>query len=212
MKVVVLISGQMRTADRCAAGIRAAYPDAAFVVHAVADADADKAVLFRPAVAVIEPQHEMPERREYSLQMGRGCHGVQRVLKQLWGLRRAWQVFEASGIEADVVVRCRPDIEFAVPPELFTDGDVWVPSFANWYGLNDRFAFGRLHAMRRYFTRLDRLDDYIDAGGVFHPESFLAWAMSGCDVRRTRAVFSTVRPDGSLDEPVWCFDAGDVAT
>jgi hypothetical protein len=212
MKAVVLVSGQMRTADRCAAGIRAVYPDAAFVVHAVADDDADKAFLFRPSVTVIEPQHEMPERREYSWQMGRGCHGVQRVLKQLWGLRRAWRAFEASGIEADVVVRCRPDIEFAVPPETFTEGDVWVPSFANWYGLNDRFAFGHLHAMRRYFMRLDWLDDYIDAGGVFHPESFLAWAMSGRDVRRTRAVFSTVRPDGSRDEPVWCFDAGDVAT
>ena len=213
MKTVVLVSGQMRTADRCAAGIRAIYQDASFVVHAVADEDADKAFLFRPSVAVIEPQAEMPERREYSWQIGRGCHGVQRVLKQLWGLRRAWQAFEASGIDADVVVRCRPDIEFAVPPERCDDldGDVWIPAFANWYGLNDRFAFGRLHAMRRYFTRLDRLDKYIDAGGVFHPESFLAWSMHGCNMRRTRSVFSTVRPDGTRDEPVWCFEAGDVA-
>jgi hypothetical protein len=89
MKTAVLISGQMRTADQCAAGIRDIYPDATFVVHAVADDDAEKAFLFRPAVTVIEPQYEMPERREYSVQIGRGCHGVQRVLKQLWGLRLA---------------------------------------------------------------------------------------------------------------------------
>jgi hypothetical protein len=209
MKTVVLISGQMRTADQCAAGIREHYPDAPFVVHAVADDDAEKAFRFRPAVTVIEPQHEMPERREYSWQMDRGCHGVQRVLKQLWGLRRVWQVFEASGIEADCVVRCRSDLLFAVPPEPPTPG-FWVPTFANWWGLNDRFAFGDLPTMRRYFTRLDRLDEYIDQGGIFHPETFLGWAVRDVPVTRTRAVFSTLRADGSLDRPVWVQNAGDI--
>lgn len=210
MNVAVLVSGQMRTADRCAAGIRAIYPDATFVVHAVADQDADKAFAFRPAVAVIEPQHEMPERREYSWQMGRGCHGVQRTLKQLWGLRRAWQVLKASGIQADVVVRCRPDLVFMTPPEQPTDDSFRVPTFASWHGLNDRFAYGGWKAMRRYFNRLDRLDEYIDAGGVFHPESFLAWAMGGFEVEPSRAVFATLRPDGTRDEPVWVPSAGDV--
>jgi hypothetical protein len=211
MKTAVLVSGQMRTADKCAAGIRDIYPDATFIVHAVADEDADKAFLFRPSVTVVEPQFEMPERREYSTQIGRGCHGVQRVLKQLWGLRRAWQVFEASGIEADCVVRCRSDLAFSVPPEPF-EGTGWrVPTFCNWFGCNDRFAFGELTAMRRYFTRLDRLDEYINAGGIFHPETFLGWAMRGVSAESTRAVFATVRADGSRDEPVWLREAGDIA-
>jgi hypothetical protein len=210
MKTAVLISGQMRTADQCAAGIREIYPDVPFVVHAVADDDAEKAFLFRPAVTVIEPQHEMPERREYSTQIGRGCHGVQRVLKQLWGLRRVWQVFEASGIEADVIVRCRGDLAFSVPPEPF-EGEGWrVPTFCNWFGFNDRFAFGDLPSMRRYFTRLDRLDEYIDAGGIFHPETFLGWAMRGVPAESTRAVFATVRADGTRDDPVWYEPAGDI--
>jgi hypothetical protein len=201
MTTAVLISGQMRTADRCAAGIRAIYPDATFVVHAVADADADAAFLFRPAVTVIEPQHEMPERREYSWQMGRGCHGVQRVLKQLWGLKRVWQVFEASGIEADVIVRCRPDLAFAKEPEPLVGHGIRVPRFSNFWGLNDRFGYGDRAAMQAYFTRLDRLDEYIDAGGIFHPETFLAWFAQGFDVQRTEALFATVRQDGSLDYP-----------
>jgi hypothetical protein len=210
MKTVVLVSGQMRTADQCAAGIRELYPDVPFVVHAVADDDAEKAFLFRPAVTVIEPQREMPERREYSIQIGRGCHGVQRVLKQLWGLRRVWQVFEASGIEADCVVRCRADLAFSVPPEPF-EGTGWrVPTFCNWFGFNDRFAFGDLPAMRRYFTRLDRLDEYIDAGCMFHPETFLGWAMQGIVARSTQAVFATVRADGTRDEPQWFTNAGDI--
>lgn len=212
MTTAVLVCGQMRTADQCAAGIRELYPDATFVVHAVADADAEKASLFRPAVTVIEPQHEMPERREYSVQIGRGCHGVQRVLKQLWGLRRVWQVFEASGIEADVVVRVRPDIAFTTapePPEVPGTGGIYLPRFCNWGGFNDRFAFGDWETMRRYFTRLDRLDEYINAGGIFHPETFLAWSLVGCTMFRTRAVFETVRPDGTRDEPRWLPWAGD---
>ena len=211
MKTVVLISGQMRTADQCAAGIRELYPDVPFVVHAVADHDADKAFAFKPAVTVIEPQYEMPERREYSWQMGRGCHGVQRVLKQLWGLARAWEVFAASGIEADVVVRMRPDLVFSVPPEAPAGGGWYVPKFANWWGFNDRFAFGDVPRMRAYFTRLYWLDEYINAGGIFHPETFLHAVMDGYTVHRTRAVFSTLRADGSRDEPVWVFDAGDTA-
>jgi hypothetical protein len=210
LHTVVLISGQMRTADQCAAGIREIYPDATFVVHAVADDDAEKAFLFRPAATVIEPQYEMPERREYSWQMGRGCHGAQRVLKQLWGLRRVWQVFEASGIEADCIVRCRPDLVFGVRPEPFAGTGWRVPKFANWYGFNDRFAFGDLPSMRRYFTRLDRLDEYIDQGGIFHPETFLGWAMRGVPAQSTRAVFATLRADGTRDEPVWFEPAGDI--
>lgn len=211
MKTAVLVSGQMRTADKCAAAIRALYPDAPFVVHAVADEDADKAFAFKPAVTVIEPQHEMPERREYSWQIGRGCHGVQRVLKQLWGLARVWEVFQASGIKADVIVRCRPDLVFTVPPEAPAGDGLHVPKFANWWGLNDRFAFGDVTTMRTYFTRLYQLDEYIDAGGIFHPETFLRSVMAGYTLHRTRAVFATLRPDGSRDEPVWVFDAGDLA-
>lgn len=201
MTTAVLVCGQMRTADQCAAGIRELYPDATFIVHAVADEDADKAFLFRPAVTVIEPQHEMPERREYSWQIGRGCHGVQRVLKQLWGLNRVWQVFEASGIQADVVVRCRPDLAFAVRPERGTGDGLWVPKFSNFWGLNDRFGYGDRETMRRYFTRLTRLDEYIDQGGMFHPETFLAWSMEGVTIHRTSAIFGTLRPDGSIDQP-----------
>lgn len=210
MRVAVLVAGQMRTAEHCAAGIREIYPDVPFVVHTPLDANAGKAFLFRPAVTLIEPQPELPERHQYTWQVGRGCNGVQRNLRQLWGLRRAWEAFEASGIQADVVVRCRPDLLFMVKPEPPTPDGFYVPAFANWWGLNDRFAWGPPDIMRRYCTRLDRLDEYIDQGGVFHAESFLAWAMNGIGVRRTCAVTASLREDGTRDEPVWLPECGDI--
>ena len=215
MKIAVLVSGQMRTADQCWQGIRALWPGATFIVHAVADEDAWKGTLFAPKALVIEPQHEMPERREYSWQMGRGCHGVQRVLKQLWGLRQVWRAFECSGVEADVVVRCRPDILFTVPPEPLEEvpEGIVVPRFCNWWGLNDRFAYGNREAMETYMTRLDFLDEYISMGGIFHPETFLLGTMQyfGIHVGRTDAVFHTLRSDGTTDDPVWLPDCGDTS-
>lgn len=210
MKVVVIICGQMRTAEHCAAGIRAIYPGVPFVVHAPLDENADKAFLFRPAVTLIEPQPELPERFRYTHQVGRGCNGVQRNLRQLWGNKRAWRAFEMSDLEADVVVRCRPDLQFIVEPEEPTPDGFYVPTFANWWGLNDRFAWGPPEVMRQYFNRLDVLDDYIDQGGVFHAESFLAWAMRDVPVKRTRAVTASLRGDGTRDEPVWVQECGDV--
>jgi hypothetical protein len=211
MKVAVIICGQMRTAEHCAPTIRAAYPDVPFVVHAPLDENAEKAFLFRPAVTLIEPQPELPERAQYTLQVGRGCNGVQRNLRQLWGNQRAWQAFEASGIEADVVVRCRPDLLFYAPPEPpELDEFLHVPTYANWWGLNDRFAWGSVAVMRRYFNRLDRLNEYIDQGGIFHAETFLGWAMRDVPLKRSRMVAASLRGDGTRDEPVWFEEVGDV--
>ena len=42
------------------------------------------------------------ERVEYSWTMSRGCHGVQNVLKQLWGLDKVWNIYEKYGEKHDV--------------------------------------------------------------------------------------------------------------
>lgn len=210
MRVAVLISGQMRAAEVCAPGILAAFPGARVYVVTPNDGDAHKASLFRGISCITMNDLPMPERPEYERQRGRGCAGVQGVLRQLRDLRIAWERYAAAD-HADVVVRCRPDLQFTVPPEPVTvDDALHVPTFANWFGLNDRLAWGSHDVMRRYCTRLDRLDEYIDQGGVFHAESFLAWAMQGVAVKRTRAVFASVRKNGTRDEPVWALHAGDM--
>jgi hypothetical protein len=140
---------------------------------------------------------------------------VQQVVRQLRGLAFAWRDFCATEDPKHfhIIVRARPDSLFYVPPEsaaeMTPDGALHVPRFANWWGLNDRFAWGTPDVMERYFTRLSRLDEYIDAGGVFHAETFLAWAMQGVPIKRSRAVFASVRDDGTRDEPVYFPAAGD---
>jgi hypothetical protein len=202
----------MRTAYLCAESIKSAFPCADFFIHAVADDDAQDAELFDPLRLVIEPQHEMPERRQYTQQCGRGCHGVQRVLKQLWGLKRVWQIYARSGKSHDWIVRCRADVEFTQFPEgeESRHGEIMIPRFCNYFGLNDRFAMMLSSVAEKYFARIDLLDTFIDAAGTFHPETFLAWAMTGTQINRTQALFETVRKDGTRDKPEGKTEWGDV--
>jgi hypothetical protein len=208
-KVAVLVCGQMRTLDQTYNQVKSIYPNADFYVHAVLDEDAEKAFLLKPKVFFSEPQHEMPERLEYSWHMSRGCHGVQRVLKQLWGLEKVWNIYEKYGDKHDVIVRWRPDTLFSIPPEnpeIITQQNlnhVFIPKFSNYHGLNDRFAFGNYENMKTYFTRFQRLDEFIDRKGMFHPETFLCWSMMDKKIiiQRTNAVFWSLRKDGSRIEP-----------
>jgi hypothetical protein len=211
MSVAVLISGQMRTARVCHKSILAAFPGADFYVQAVLDEQSDDAELFCPKRLRIEPQHEMPERKEYTFQAGRHCYGVQSVLKQLHGLLRVYQLYLNSGHQHDWVVRCRADIDFTTMPEYESgySGEIMIPKFSNFYGLNDRFAIMRQSLAIRYFTRIDYLYDYIRDGGIFHPESFLAWSLAGSEIERTKAVFDTIRAT-EREKPVYAVEYGDI--
>jgi hypothetical protein len=211
MSVAVLISGQMRTARVCHKSILAAFPGADFYVHAILDDRSDDAELFRPKRLKIEPQVEMPERKEYTFQVGRNCYGVQSVLKQLDGLAKVYQLYANSGHRHDWLVRCRADVDFTTLPETEDKfvGDIMVPKFSNFYGLNDRFAIIRAGFYSQYFERGRSLNHYIDHAGIFHPETFLAWAMAGCQIERTQAVFDTVRTT-EREKPVYSLQYGDI--
>ena len=211
-KVAVLVSGQMRTLDQTYNRIMHLFQDADFYIHTSLDEDSKKAKLLKPKVFYCEPQYEMPERIEYSTQIGRGCNGVQRVLKQLWGLERVWEIYENTGDQHDIIVRLRPDT-FFVNTQLenlktLSENDkeyLHVPIFSSYNGLNDRFAFGNKKSMSIYFNRLKFLDSYIDKKGIFHPETFLLWTVINFSIKikYTKTVFTILRKDGTHLEPLF---------
>lgn len=211
-KVAVLVSGQMRTLDKTCDTIMDLFQDADFYIHAVLDEDSKKAKLLKPKIFYCEPQQEMPERIEYSIQIGRGCSGVQRVLKQLWGLEKVWEIYQDSGDKHDIIVRLRPDTFFLNKKlenlKTLSQEDkeyLHVPIFSSYGGLNDRFAFGGTKCMSHYFNRFKLLDFYIDQHGIFHPETFLLWSMINFDIKikYTKTVFTTLRKDGTHIQPLF---------
>ena len=99
-------------------------------------------------------------------------------------------------------------MEITRPPEPLDSLDphfIYIPKFANWYGYNDRFAIGPPALMDLYMNRFKDLDTYFDAGGTFHPESFLAWQLRRhhIAVARTNITFNLLRMDGSRDGHYW---------
>jgi hypothetical protein len=217
MKVALCFSGQMRTLAQCMSTIRrhlleplaAAGAEIDTFVHAAADADAESALLLSPRILHVEPQPWFDEKR-YAWRIGRGCVGIQSVLRQLWSIKKSndlkRQYAATQGIRYDWSFRVRPDTEFVQGPIEFAAvtsrrppaRGVFIPKFSNWYGLNDRFAWGSDLEMDTYSNRFEKLDDYIAAGGVFHPESFLFWSLAAgrAPILRSNVAFFTLRKNG----------------
>lgn len=220
MTTAILISGHMRTADLCHDSIKRHILDRIglhrIYINVGDDADGWKAALFDASISLRQNQPTLAE-KNYAEHLALGCYGVQVVLRQLWSLQGAWDLMRADKYAPDYVIRLRPDCYFhndIEPLEEIAPRAIYVPTFHNFHGLNDRFALGDYDAMQAYCNRLDTLDKYIAAGGVFQPESHLKWTMerAGVAVKRTRILFDLVRAGGLHVKPEWNKDCeyGDV--
>lgn len=138
MKTAILISGHMRTFDRCLPTqhwhVFRHFPGADFFVSTVDDADAKKAELLRvkyPGARVeIEAVKEQPdcvaEMRAKSVELpAEWTKGKpythepyaisvhpQAVLRQLWQLQMCAEMLNGKADEYGYIIRCRPDLWF----------------------------------------------------------------------------------------------------
>ena len=205
----------MRTLDRCIDNIRWALPENTdYYVHAVQESDAQKAFLLNPRVCVVEPDVHIPERYQYVLQTRGYTNAIQSCLRQMHFLNRMWQTYALTGHRHDWIIRVRPDSVFLTRIEdlnLLRPG-IYFPQHDNWFGLNDRLAFGESAIMERYFTRFELFDQYIDQGNVFHMESFLAWVFRNDPICRTTAWSVTLRPNLEHVGPYYAIQWNDPPT
>jgi len=220
MKIAICLSGQMRTLDRCADSVRQhilSRYDCDVFVHAADDPDAWMAGLLEPLRAAKVGQPEFDE-KNYIHRSGRGVVAPQGVLRMLWSIQEADAMRRAAeeerGQRYDWVVRLRGDTQFFTDIEDLATLDpsaVYIPTYCNYWGCNDRFGFGGSEAMTVYSQKFGLLDEYVAGGGIFHPESFLKWALArgGVPIRRTEMLFDTIRKNGDRDRPIWRAECGD---
>lgn len=140
MKTAVLLSGHMRTFDRCLPTLHwhvfRHFGTVDFFVSTIDDADAPKAEILREKYpgrfVAIERVKEQPDCIAELRGLGCVLPGTwekgkpythepypisvhpQAVARQLWQLNQAWHVFVRAALPAsyDVVIRCRPDLWF----------------------------------------------------------------------------------------------------
>lgn len=222
MKTAVLVSGQMRSLDVCITSIQKHVLDKIgdydVIAHVAEDEDAWKVELLEPKKCVVVPQPEFDE-KNYIHRTGRGVIGIQQVLKMFWSMEESntlkKQAEAERGTRYDRVIRLRPDTQFFSDIEDLATIDpnaIYIPTFCNYWGYQDRFAFGGSEVMDVYHDKLALVDVCCAEGGIFHPESMLKWVIdrAGVPVKRTEIVFDTLRKNGDRIRPSWEACYGDI--
>jgi len=221
VKTAVLVSGQMRSLDLCITSIQkhllSKIGDYDIIAHVADDEDAWKVKLLEPRKCVVVAQPLLDE-KNYIHRTGRGVIGVQQVLRMFWSMEAANTLRKTAeserGVPYDWVVRLRPDTQFFSDIEDLSACDpatVYIPTFCNYWGYQDRFAFGGPAAMDAYHEKLSLLDTFVDQSGIYHPETILKWVLdrAGTPVRRTDIMFDTLRKNGQRIRPSWQAQYGD---
>ncbi len=209
MKTAILISGAMRTLDKCLPNLHwmvfRHFPGADFYISTVQDEDAAKSDLIKkkyPGSHVeISIQNKQPEFLLPEDCPNTWTHGQpythepyfisvspQAVIGQLWQLENVWQLYQATKKERhDLIIRCRPDLWFHSfkPPvrnwELLEDDIAFTPFWGRFGGANDRFAIMRRGAAMAYFTTFRRIKQLWNIGCPIHPESLIYASLREAD-------------------------------
>lgn len=221
MSTAVLISGQMRTFNRCYASqrwqvFRHFEPDIHFFVSCVNDENAESAKLLKQHyknvhIETYDDPADLPEIEElygrHAPYANAATH--HQLMLQHWGNKRVWRFFRDNRppySSFETIIRIRPDQFFhrcTVPgkPSANQCFCAWWGSFG---GINDRFAIMGSKAAEAYFTVYDKIPQLLAMGCPFHPESLVnaALDLAGVEVRPTLMTsFSTMRANGEQRWP-----------
>lgn len=163
MRTAILISGHMRTFDRCLPTLHwhvfRHFPDADFYVSTVQDPDASKAELLRAKYPDARVEIDVVEQPDCIADLrSQGCqlptewqHGQPymhepyaitarplAIARQLWQLEQCWHLLRRSvgdPSEYDLIIRCRPDLWFhsLVLPIAMDNPDPGI-AYTPWWG------------------------------------------------------------------------------
>lgn len=128
----------------------------------------------------------------------------QAILRDLWHRKRVWDFYLSLGkVDADLVVRLRPDLFFQTVRLTRWPGygDCLVPFWGNYGGTADRFALLGPRAAGVYFNAFERVDALLAKGCPMHPETLTDAALYEAGIRVLRTLdthFATLRRDGEI--------------
>lgn len=216
-KTAILISGQCRTLDVCFKSLKSQvldfFPEADVFISAAMDNDTGSIIAFDELpegkkFAEVIDQPTLDEKSYLSRSIGgEYCIGegpqdttaVQRILRQAWNLRRVFDMARDHG-DYERFIRVRMDQWFHVgckgTPELQGQYAL-VPWWGSFGGVNDRFAIMDAVTTDSYCW-FPYLDDFLDDGCRFHPETLTAWAIraSGTPIYHHPIVSATIKRQG----------------
>lgn len=150
----------------------------------------------------------------------------QNLMMQHWYQEEVWKFYKAQNLDFPTVIRQRGDnffhsfdpnyamlmhwrdgenVRYGVDPTIPVSANVcFTPWWGRFGGHQDRFAIMGPAAAAAYFTIYSHIQDLLNAGCPFHPESLLKARLESAGVRvleTLRAEHSTLRADGQIRQP-----------
>ena len=103
---------------------------------------------------------------------------VDNVVRALYSMKKATDLWVPNESEFDVVLYVRPDVRILQPFQIewlysISDKVIYIPDFHLIDGVNDRFAFGKPSVMKVYGLRYTHAKQYAQHHAL-HSEKFLA--------------------------------------
>jgi len=99
---------------------------------------------------------------------------------------------KATNTKYDVINSTRCDlwfdgrINFSDFVEEINHNKVAIPSYCDYGGVNDQFAFGNLDVMNKYLSVYDNISNLAKQGCIIHPETLLLYHLQALKVDRHR--------------------------
>lgn len=218
MKTAILISGQMRSFRQCFASQRwhvyRHFEDPEFWVTVQDNPQAESIDLLRaeygpervhvrllddPVLPVSDAVRKGWGEAPYA-----NAAPPEKLLLQHWYQSEVWGDYLNANNEAELVVRVRADLKFHSFDGGHELNGVSTPWWGKFGGCNDRFAVMDHDCSFAYFSVYDMIEELLEKGCPFHPESLTLGALeeSGVSHRETlRAEFSTLRMTGEQRWP-----------
>jgi len=104
-------------------------------------------------------------------------------------------------IKYDYVIRLRTDIMLETPLDLkHNQNNLFIPSYGDYGGINDQFAYGSEELMDIYSSIYDNMFNYLEEGCGANPEHLVKFCLqkNGINPIRTNDRYHIRRQDGSI--------------
>lgn len=129
------------------------------------------------------------------------------LLSQLYSLKQLWMLAQLTPDKHDIFIFLRPDLEYLdrIEPQknlgsiLSGEADLITPSWQQWGGLNDRFAFCSQKGAEVYANRIDAVKRFCDENDYLNAEELLGSVARSTQLklRYTDIRAMRVRADGA---------------
>lgn len=161
--------------------------------------------IYNPKNLIIEPRKQF----HYSELMrqrnqGRDNNGLLSMFYKILECNKLKSAYENQyNFKYDCVIRYRADMliqsKIIIDPMLNLNS-IFIPSFGDFGGINDQFAFSNSKNMDSYSSLFDRMNEYLTDGQVLNPEFLLKYHIdkNKLPIARFNCNYILKRPDGSF--------------